>query len=477
MPEIKLDIRAKTLVVAANDSLNKNMADYVCDGTADDAEIQAALTAAAGGSVFLLEGTYNITANLTVPDDTSLMGSGFGTIISGDGAGIGGAENGLVEMGNRTMLRSLKAVIAAGAGVAGARPNCVFADSKTQIWIENCWLYGDQTVGDADDLRQNGIRFNSVTYSKVINNRIENIERNGVIFENVTYSDIHNNTIYDCEQSGIALGVTGSVSEHVAVKGNIIRDSVYCGVYLDTTNKVNISDNIMFDYDYGIYVYGCYDTVIADNIFDGDTATSSGGIYLDEGYNSVVEGNHLQDDGGAAISVGGSDYSSISGNHIKNPSGHGISMFSGSDHCSVSGNTIDTTGDDGIYNLGCEYCSITGNAIRNHTDYGIDIYQADYCAVTGNTCYGGKKGILLYAADYNTVTGNACISGSEDGINTQNSGNYNTISSNTCTNNTDDGIEVVNGTKNIVIGNQLLGNGTAFVDGGTNTEVGHNITV
>ena len=45
MPEITQDIRGATLVVAANDSLHKNMADYVCDGVADQVEIQAALDA------------------------------------------------------------------------------------------------------------------------------------------------------------------------------------------------------------------------------------------------------------------------------------------------------------------------------------------------------------------------------------------------------------------------------------------------
>ncbi|MBI3946161.1 MAG: right-handed parallel beta-helix repeat-containing protein [Armatimonadetes bacterium] len=51
-----------TFVVAASDSRQKGRADYVCDGTGDQEQIQAAIDALppAGGSVLLLEGTYDI---------------------------------------------------------------------------------------------------------------------------------------------------------------------------------------------------------------------------------------------------------------------------------------------------------------------------------------------------------------------------------------------------------------------------------
>jgi len=49
MPEIKQDIRGATFVVAANDSVHKNMADYVCNGTritgGDQVEINLAIEA------------------------------------------------------------------------------------------------------------------------------------------------------------------------------------------------------------------------------------------------------------------------------------------------------------------------------------------------------------------------------------------------------------------------------------------------
>ncbi len=67
-----------TKVVAAVDSAASEAAnaDYVCDGTADEAQINAALTAAAGGLVLLLDGTYTLAADLSVPDSTVLAGLG-----------------------------------------------------------------------------------------------------------------------------------------------------------------------------------------------------------------------------------------------------------------------------------------------------------------------------------------------------------------------------------------------------------------
>lgn len=69
--------RCATLVVAANDSsaLAKQQADYVCDETDDQIEIQAAIDAANGGNVVCVSGTYAISGDLTI-DDCKLIGNG-----------------------------------------------------------------------------------------------------------------------------------------------------------------------------------------------------------------------------------------------------------------------------------------------------------------------------------------------------------------------------------------------------------------
>lgn len=77
-----------TFVIAAVDSEDTTRADSVCDGTADEVQINAAIAAlpATGGSVFLLEGTYNLAASIIPASNTAIIGTGFGTkLISGAG--------------------------------------------------------------------------------------------------------------------------------------------------------------------------------------------------------------------------------------------------------------------------------------------------------------------------------------------------------------------------------------------------------
>ena len=58
--------------------------DYLCDGTADDVEINAAIQAlpSTGGEIVILDGTYNITATIAMnKDNTKLSGNGAATIL------------------------------------------------------------------------------------------------------------------------------------------------------------------------------------------------------------------------------------------------------------------------------------------------------------------------------------------------------------------------------------------------------------
>lgn len=82
--------RSATKIVAANDSLDKLRADYVCDGTADNVQIQDAINAlpATGGRVLLLDGTYNIaladfTSSITInKPGVTLQGQGRNTKLA-----------------------------------------------------------------------------------------------------------------------------------------------------------------------------------------------------------------------------------------------------------------------------------------------------------------------------------------------------------------------------------------------------------
>lgn len=78
------------LLVAANGATDdaKRHADYICDGTADDVQIQAALDvaeAAGGGFVKLSPGVFVLASGLTVGQYVSLVGQGFNTQVDATG--------------------------------------------------------------------------------------------------------------------------------------------------------------------------------------------------------------------------------------------------------------------------------------------------------------------------------------------------------------------------------------------------------
>ena len=78
-PAVPPEIAGPTIVVAASDSspAAKARADYTCDGTDDQKDIQAAFDAlSSGGTVALTEGTFNCAGNIRPGAKTMLRGEG-----------------------------------------------------------------------------------------------------------------------------------------------------------------------------------------------------------------------------------------------------------------------------------------------------------------------------------------------------------------------------------------------------------------
>ena len=98
--EIKAWLTGRSVVTVGFDSA----CDYVCDGTADDVQIQAAIDAVntdGGGKIIVKEGTYYISTILTMRNNVHLVGEGDSTIfylVDGTNTGMiqsasGGMDN------------------------------------------------------------------------------------------------------------------------------------------------------------------------------------------------------------------------------------------------------------------------------------------------------------------------------------------------------------------------------------------------
>lgn len=349
MPEIKQDIRAATFVVAANDSLHRNMADYVCDGTADQVEIQAAIDAlpANGGEVILLEGQYNLSAAIVPDSYTVLRFVGRAILRPINGANI--------------------SVIATNPGVANAH-----------IRITGAEIDGNK-ANQTDGM---GISLQNCQDCQVDNCYIHDVERRGI--QVITTST--NNRILDniIEDTGPYLGTGGdglelaSGSADTLVRGNIFIGNYMCGIEIEDAVRPIINSNLFISNAgnaaaAGIYIdsSGGYwaDALIENNLFYDNNFD----IRIDE---NPVYGLHITGNRFAVTRVGGAniyfnqrgEFVSINDNDFMASGAYVIAAHIwirfNSDHIQIVGNRFDDNLTSPTNTIRCDfgkYILIVGN--------------------------------------------------------------------------------------------------------------------
>lgn len=555
-----------TFSVAAVDSLNPGRADYQCDGTADEVEINAALAAlpAAGGRVILMEGTFTLADPIVIPASyITLEGQGWGSFIDGDGLATG--EHGIVISSfSYVHIKNLRIQTEDGGGKVC---HCIFIeDGANEFVIDRVCIF----ESDSDGIHIEGTAINKGWIQDCY---IEGADGNG-IFEDMDAGNmtqnliIKKNTIHSCGVDGIHFWNTGAADENCIIEGNNIASCGGCGIYIWEGNYFIISGNVIDTVtSYGLRMRAVLYSTIADNMvyqsgassimledsptnvveanyFIDSQAATADGIEVDAGSpDSKILGNYCLDSGRYGVYVLGAR-SSVSGNTVvrsgddgmrirgveiqvegnniydsgQDAAGtyHGILLNGEADRCQINDNLIDDPGDstedgihledgavecqindnhiynlmgDGIILVGNNLdCQITGNTVNQCDDTGIVVAdESDRAVVTSNKCFqNGADGIHISESDYCSVTGNVCNTNTDDGIEIEgtatHNADYNTVSSNTCTGNGDDGIVITvagvgQANHNIIIGNQCVGNtGASLVNGGTNTDLGHNKT-
>ncbi len=382
IPAGERGIPGASIVVAASNSMpsHKRIADYVCDGTNDDVEIQAALDALTlGGTVLLLEGTYNLTAQINITyDNTTLTGVGFATILkvmSSLGTVLQSTRGNVTLSkfqldGNQGSYTLSKGIVAA----TNFAPyyvcleelsihDCikpiqlyVQVNEKAHGIVRGCHIY-DCT--DGLDAHHAGIYTRSIVRGKAI------------ITNNAIYN-IGDGTIYG---HGIFIeAAAGSPPGNTIVTNNIIDKVVDNGIEVDRQHTIIIKGNIIKngissgEQNGGIYAtgdatYDSHNVIIADNLIYDDQATPTQkyGIYLS---------------GGDALDL---KRYTVTSNVIYNMLRDGMYIY-GAEDCVVANNIIydndvnNTTTYHGIRLTGsCERMFIHGNKIRDNDNYEISI--------------------------------------------------------------------------------------------------------
>jgi len=275
------------ILVAANDAPQriKDIADFTCDGTADEVQIQAALdelttASTTGGEVQLSEGTFTCAAGITFDAPlTTLKGSGNGTRLSFDGATV----SPLLEMADDTVRQFIRII--------------------------------DMTIISTTDGSGTAVEMDDFSFGLVQNVEMIGVNR-GVNFAGVT-NDTHYNMVRDCRidlgNGTTPIGVNINDSnfnnlDNVRIKGGIatgkgivISGSHTCGL---SNVDVETGFDIGIDIDtsaHGCSLFNCYSEANLTNlnIASGVIGTSIfGGFYIDatdgNGFNIVDGGTDTQ---------------------------------------------------------------------------------------------------------------------------------------------------------------------------------------
>ena len=236
---------AKTIVVAASNSLNRGQANYVCDGVNDHVEIQAALDAlpATGGEVLLLEGTYYLAVGVSPNSYQTLRGCGHNTIltVTANGQNVinvvswAGAE----KIGMVVTDLCIDCTLGGAIGSRGINweyvdfseiRNCrILHSSQIEINLENCDY--DVISGNVCSSGFTGIRVASTTASIVMSNRVLNMTDAAMLISQATRCVISNNYLYG---SVWGLEITSSSQENIFSGNACIKNQL--GILLSASN-------------------------------------------------------------------------------------------------------------------------------------------------------------------------------------------------------------------------------------------------
>ncbi|HET7629790.1 MAG TPA: right-handed parallel beta-helix repeat-containing protein, partial [Candidatus Saccharimonadales bacterium] len=413
--------RTATKVVAASNSQSK-AADYTVTSAEEsagnaDAKIQAAINAlpAQGGTVYLMEGTYTIDTNITLPSNVTLAGSGEATII--------------------------KFKNSVGAGTFYALTN---SGSVTNITIRDLQLDGNKSNNATGSPTMMGIRLSSAGSGSGTSTVL------GARISGVTAKNFRNNGIAIYDSLNVTVQNNGAINNDVY---GIVFDNFNLANNLTTVSKNLITNNRTAGNLTGIGVYSQAGTSVTNNISEGNSAygidfeAAQGavtgniagkngwdGIFIAETNENDVTGNKIYDSGTvdatkSGLTISNSDRNIIGNNTITDTAGTGYAINiinSTSDNNYLGNNTFSGTGASSINDAGTgtvyanQARSANGAQLTTKLASGTDAFQIQNASgnslLTVDTSNSeieiGKAGasgidgklVLYNAANSNTVT-------------------------------------------------------------------------
>jgi hypothetical protein len=188
-------------LVAASDAPAdvKNQADYVCDGVADNVEIQAAIDAlASGGSVVLSPGTFTLAATVTLGANVRMVGQGRSTTIYSAATATmlamalgSGVENLVVSIPNGLLDHAIKA-----------------EDIQDDANNYHGWFLKDLLIRGGNSANYYALHI-ADTFNFLLQNLIFVVGSNGVFIQNVADNYNYGNALVNLMEIRVGASRTG----------------------------------------------------------------------------------------------------------------------------------------------------------------------------------------------------------------------------------------------------------------------------
>jgi len=226
-------LRGSSFIVAASDSRDKERADYVCDGTADEVEINTAINnlPAGGGGIQLLEGTYDINSSIIISkNNVSIEGMGSSTIIQTVGDIFG------IHADTKTGI-SISRLKIRGSGAGNPMNVGILFENVTESRITGVWVTWTSNTGILVYYSEGVI----ISDCRVWDGRAE-----GMYFSGCEKCSMVNNSVHDMDWEGMGFGQC----ESCILLGNLIYQNGRNGVFFSFTNNSIVSNNQIKDNDY-----------------------------------------------------------------------------------------------------------------------------------------------------------------------------------------------------------------------------------
>ena len=364
-------ITGPSLFVAASDATTNEIkhADYICDGTEDEIQIQAAIDAlpASGGTVRLSSGNFTVTRtagaySILIDRDDVKLEIPTGTMIKlADNELSLALLCNLIRIGDGTNARSN--IIITGGGVVDA--NVANNPSTGNIAFGAAiFVYGPHEHIAIDGITVQNVSRDGIYINGESNaNRAKNITVQNCLLYNVgegivfAYADwiwvLNNHVDTITGQDGIQ---PGGCNSYWFIVGNTIQNlvesaiDIYAAAEAPTEHGV-VANNIIL----GSSIYVAYgiaagrevrDVLICNNLLDGSTIVAGPGP--GDLYNLSIVNNIVSDGpaNGTGITVGAFTVGALIESNVV--SGHQWrAIHANCDHAVIVGNTVFNNGQDG----------------------------------------------------------------------------------------------------------------------------------